>query len=282
MHQLHPHARVSRLHHALVSQLYTSPRTVSLTSTTARLFLLLAQPAHHTKNRQMVQLTTTPRLLRAIRSYNTLCGAPPVLPVDAATTTTLSHTQVRMISEALLAHSACCCPEEEEEDYTFTALLRGSAVFHAPAPPPPQKSSEYVALMARLRREAEEREYGSLVGAPQTAAAVVPASEDDWRLVRSQVSMIFNVLLSVIATAAAVWKVAAAWDVAARLGVAFVAAIVVAVAEVALLWGYLSRIEEAGTRERAKGEVKETTGVSWIVGLGGVVEKRAGETGLDG
>jgi energy-converting hydrogenase Eha subunit C len=185
-----------------------------------------------------------------------------------------------MISEALLAHSACCCPEE---DYTFTALLRGSAVFHAPAPPPPQKSAEYVALMARLRREAEEREYDSLVGAPQTATATVPGSEDDdWRLVRSQVSMIFNVLLSVLATAAAVWKVAAAWDVAARLGVAFVAAIVVAVAEVALLWGYLSRIEEAGTRERAKGEAKGTTGVSWIVGLGGVVEKRAGETGVDG
>ena len=93
--------------------------------------------------------------------------------------------------------------------------------------------------------------------------------------------MIFNVLLSVLATAAAVWKVAGGWDVAARLGVAFVAAIVVAVAEVVLLWGYLGRIEEAGRREKVKGEVKAKTGVSWVVGLGGVVEKRVGE-GVDG
>ncbi|KAI5851893.1 endoplasmic reticulum-based factor for assembly of V-ATPase-domain-containing protein [Tricharina praecox] len=227
----------------------------------------------------MVQLTTTPRLRRAVRIYNALPTTTTPLPADAVA---LSHEQIRAVSRALAHHPADS--DSGDGDYTFSTLLRGSGIFHAPPAPAPAKTPEYIALMARLRRDEEEREYTALLAAPQHAASTSILSEDeDWKLVKSQISMIFNVLLSVLATAAAVWKVAGAWDVAARLGVAFLAAIVVAVAEVVLLWGYLGRVEEAGEKERqrGKGEVKGATGVSWIVGLGGVVEKR-GSSGMGG
>ena len=86
-----------------------------------------------------------------------------------------------------------------------------SLIVTPPPPPPPPRSPEYAALMARLRREQEEREYRALVAPAPTRGGDNDdddGGDDDeevtWREVRSQVSVIFNILLSTLASAAAV------------------------------------------------------------------------------
>ncbi|KAF8539802.1 endoplasmic reticulum-based factor for assembly of V-ATPase-domain-containing protein [Trichophaea hybrida] len=210
----------------------------------------------------MVLLTPTPRLLAAIDVYKTL---PSVTPV-ASPTASLPHQDIYAISRALLSH------DSTNPNYTFAALLRGTSVYTPPPPPAAPKSPEYTALMARLRKQQEEAEYRAL-----TSSAPVEEEEDEmtWKEVKSQISVIFNVLLSVFATAAAVWKVASGWDVPQRLAAAFVSALVVAVAEVVLFAGYMRRLEDARKRERREKEKKGIVGV-WEVGKGGVKKRMAG------
>jgi hypothetical protein len=210
----------------------------------------------------MVLLTVTPRLKSAIEAYNALPSVAEPIPAD---TPSLAHPQIHQISQALQAAHA-----SRRRQYAFSTLLRGSSVYIPPPPPPPPKSPEYTALMSRLRREAEEREYARLTSGSE------PDAQDEemtWADVKRQVTAIFNVLLSTFATAAAVWKVAGAWDTPQRVGAAFAAALVVAVAEVALFGGYVRRLEEAARREGGKKETKVETGVKWVVGTEGVKEK---------
>lgn len=92
-----------------------------------------------------------------------------------------------------------------------------------------------------------------------------------WREVKAQISVIFNILLSTLATAAAVWMVAGGWDVPARMAAAFASAIVVAVAEVVLFGGYVRRLDAAKRADATARETKEVVGV-WEVGTAGVRE----------
>jgi energy-converting hydrogenase Eha subunit C len=93
--------------------------------------------------------------------------------------------------------------------------------------------------------------------------------EMTWREVRSQVTVIFNILLSTLATSAAVWKVAGAWDTPARMAAAFASAIVVVIAEVVLFGGYVRRIDEARRRAEKDQERKKVVGV-WEIGRDGI------------
>jgi hypothetical protein len=210
----------------------------------------------------MVLLTSTPRLKSAIQAYNALPSVTE--PIDDLTPS-LPHEQIHAIAQALQA-----AHPSQRRSYAFSSLLLGSSVYIPPPPPPPPKSPEYTALMTRLRREAEEREYSRLTTGTEAEAY---DEEMTWADVKRQLTVIFNVLLSTIATAAAVWKVAGGWDTPQRLGAAFAAALVVAVAEVALFGGYVRRLEEAATKEGEKKERKVETGVKWVVGREGVKEK---------
>jgi hypothetical protein len=204
----------------------------------------------------MVLLTLTPRLLAAIEVYNTL---PSVTPINSPTAS-LSHHDIYAISRALLSH------DPPNRNYTLTVLLRGTSVYTPPPPPAAEKSPEYIALMARLRKQQEEAEYRAL-----TSSAPVEEEEEDmtWKETKNQISVVFNIILSVFAASAAVWKVASGWGVPQRLAAAFVSGLVVAVAEVVLFVGYLRRLEEARKREGREKEKKGVVGV-WEVGSEGI------------
>ena len=88
---------------------------------------------------------------------------------------------------------------------------------------------------------------------------------------KSDLSLIVNVLFSILATGGAVWVVASSWAVPERFALAFVAAIVVGVAEVVVLRSYYRKIEEAKLLERKKVERKEVLR-TWEIGAGKKVE----------
>lgn len=118
--------------------------------------------------------------------------------------------------------------------------------------------------MARLRREEEEREYKRMlldadkVGLPEHEVNAAASWDDEftWREVKDQIAVIFNMLFSTFATAAAVWLVAWSWETTLRLGLAFTSALVVLIAEVVIYAGYLRRIEESKAKEKRKPERK--------------------------
>ena len=98
----------------------------------------------------MVLLTVTPRIADAIRLFNTFA------PTQHDLAPAISHPELAAISASLQARFPA------RGAYTLTALVTGASVA-APAPPAAAaKTPEYIALMARLRLEAEEREYRAL------------------------------------------------------------------------------------------------------------------------
>lgn len=66
-----------------------------------------------------------------------------------------------------------------------------------------------------------------------------------------QLTLVINILVSVVACGAAVWLVAggAGWEAGSRVMAGLGAAVVVAVAEVGVYGGFLARITEAGKKE---------------------------------
>ena len=141
--------------------------------------------------------------------------------------------------------------------------------------------------MARLRREEEERSYHRMANPappmetfaqrfPLSSAAHAFASsnqtlgasdvDDDvtYADVNRQVTLIFNVLVSVVACAGAIWVVARWWPMPARLAVSLGGSLLVGVAEVVVYSGYIRRVSEAKKKEKCVKEVKEVVR-TWVV-----------------
>ncbi|KAL7271040.1 Vacuolar ATPase assembly integral membrane protein [Rhizina undulata] len=227
----------------------------------------------------MVLLTLTPDLIAAIRRYNTLPTTSAGDSIDTDSPVSIHHHTVHRVSQALLQHAndnifhdakdSDPPSKSDKEKYRLNVLLKGCTVYIPPKPPKPEPTPEYKALMARLRAEAEAKEYASLV------SGVSPEGIDDdftMKDLKSQLSIIANVLLSTFATAVAVWMVASSWDVPERLALAFTTALVVCIAEVVIFGGYMRRMEEGKAREKNKKETKEVV-YTWEIGTKGVVEK---------
>jgi hypothetical protein len=148
---------------------------------------------------------------------------------------------------------------------------------------------EYKALMARLRREEEARSYERMTNPPPpmetfaqrfpmaSAAHAFPSSyqsigtsdpDDDgttYADVDRQVTLIFNVLISIIACAAGIWITARWWSTPMRLALSMSGSLLVGVAEVVVYAGYIRRVGEAKTQEKKVKEVKEIVN-TWVVG----------------
>lgn len=101
----------------------------------------------------------------------------------------------------------------------------------------------------------------------QAASEHVKQEEEEMTFsdVNRQLAMIFNVLISIIACSVAIWIAARHWSTPKRLGLSMAGSGIVAVAEVAIYLGYLSRLSEAKTREKKKVEVKEIF-ETWVIG----------------
>lgn len=189
----------------------------------------------------MVLLTATPRIIAAISSLShtersTLNGDLDVLP--SAPGAPIEHTTVIALSK--LARES-----------SLNSLLRGVNVYRPPPPPKPQPSAEYVALMERLRREEEEREYANLVSKRGPEIGLREERDD------ISPSLVLNILLSIVMCAAAMFYLTRWWhNDGLRVLVSLSTGIVVGAAEVAVYAGYLRKVKLSKEKEVAKREKK--------------------------
>ncbi|KAI0878227.1 endoplasmic reticulum-based factor for assembly of V-ATPase-domain-containing protein [Hypoxylon argillaceum] len=172
--------------------------------------------------------------------------------------------------------------------FRLEAMLRGSALYVPPAPPKPKPTDEYKALMARLRRDEEERSYERMIRkappresfaerfplAPMAhsfAEVNKPSKESDMEVtdlefgdVQKQMTLIINFLVSVFGCGAALWKAAQWWPVSARLFLSLGGALLVAITEVAVYSAYTWRMSEGEKKEAKMKEVQEVV-KTWVV-----------------
>lgn len=173
---------------------------------------------------------------------------------------------------------------------TLNALLRNTTIYVPPPPPKKQQTPQYLALMARLRKEEEARSYERMLNPPpirETFTSRFPGARnhipshfsigaDDevdelsYEEVHRQIILIINVLISVVCVAVFVWIAARHWSVGKRLGLSMSSALAVAVAEVVVYSGYVRKVQEAKQAEKKKPEIKEIV-ASWVLdrGVGG-------------
>ena len=80
-----------------------------------------------------------------------------------------------------------------------------------------------------------------------------------------QMAVIFNVLISIVACAAAIWIAARWWNTPVRLAASMGGGGLVGIAECVVYWGYIRRVGEAKKEEGKKKEVREVVG-TWVFG----------------
>ncbi|KAK3346827.1 endoplasmic reticulum-based factor for assembly of V-ATPase-domain-containing protein [Lasiosphaeria hispida] len=240
----------------------------------------------------MVLLTATPSIVEGLQLWKELppleqeklrfSESDPLLD-NAAIGDPISHGQIVDLW-ALLQDAG-------RDTYTLENLLRGSNIYIKPPPPKPEPSKEYKALMARLRRDEEQRIYDRMAnplsnldtftqriptGQTNLASAFAEVNrpgqdadlgDDDITLndVHRQMMLILNVVVSILGVAATLWIVARWWSTPARLFLTMGGSLLVGVAEVAVYSGYIWHLGEAKKKDKTFKEVKEVV-QTWVVG----------------
>lgn len=139
--------------------------------------------------------------------------------------------------------------------------------------------------MQRLRKEEEQRQYERMSNLhtpqetfnqqyPNAAYSFNPATsigqnadevdEVTYAEVNRQITLIINVLISIICCSVGIWIAARRWDVPQRLGLSMSGSGLVAIAEVAVYMGYIRRIKDAKEKEVKKVERKEIV-ETWVL-----------------
>ena len=131
--------------------------------------------------------------------------------------------------------------------------------------------------MARLRREEEDRAYERMINPPPPLetfsqrfpnsphAALFPSAqadvgEDDeisYADINRQMTLIINILVSIVACSVAIWLAARHWSTPSRLGLSMGGSGMIGIAEVVVYAGYLRRVKEARRKGKKDVEVKE-------------------------
>ncbi len=238
----------------------------------------------------MVWLTMTPAIVAATKKYQAFApvdvlealGSEPSL-LDPEVGKPVSHGQLIDIS-SYLRDVAINTEVDGAGLYHLNDLLRGSRIYTAPPKPKPQQTSEYKELMARLRGEEEMRAYARMLSPethrqqiskpfsiPRPTASAFSTSyakeeEDDMTYadVNRQLTLIINVLVSIVCCSVAIWLVSSHWSVPKRLALSMSGSGVVAVAEVVIYAGYIRRLKEAKNEENLKKEIKTVTH-TWVI-----------------
>ncbi|KAM0143924.1 hypothetical protein ACHAPC_005655 [Botrytis cinerea] len=209
---------------------------------------------------------------------NAKVSQEPVL-ADPKDGNPISHGQIIDLSRNLRKHNL--------SPLTLELLLRGSHVYVSPPVPKTEPTSEYKALMARLRREEEARAYERMTNPPppmETFAQRFPSTsaahaftanfpeagntEDDdvtYADIDRQIAVIFNVIVSIIACAFGLWMAARWWSTPARLALSMSGSLLVGIAEVVVYMGYIRRVGEAKGQAKKLQEVKKVM-KTWVVG----------------
>ncbi|KAK9450221.1 endoplasmic reticulum-based factor for assembly of V-ATPase-domain-containing protein [Limtongia smithiae] len=203
----------------------------------------------------MPNLTKTALIAEAIQAYNekVLADAGAADKPLATDTAFLSHRALGRIAVALGV---------VDKRYTFANLLVGTEVY---IPPKPAKKAdpEYDARMKMLRARLEEQEYQSMIvdSIPEGTTGFMETF--DTKELKQQLSVIVNVLFSVVSVAFAVWTWGGAnLSTGKRLLLSMFAGAVVLIAEVTLYIGYVQRIQDAKIEEMRRTEVKEVIHVT--------------------
>ncbi|MCJ1420446.1 hypothetical protein MMC32_006803 [Xylographa parallela] len=246
----------------------------------------------------MVLLTMTAALVAAIEHCNRLdAGLYKGENVDSPTLKApavgkpISHTQVLAISRCLKNAEVGKRKEDsisvsDSTGYHLDQLLRGSTVYVEPPKPKAEPSSEYKALMSRLRKEEETRQYERMINPPPEvetfsqrfphspttqlfAGGIQTLSVEDEEMtyadINRQMALILNILISIIACSAAIWMVASHWSTPKRLGLSMGGSGMVGVAEIVVYAGYIRRLKEAKEKSKKAVEVKEIV-KTWVIG----------------
>ncbi|OAP65315.1 hypothetical protein AYL99_01287 [Fonsecaea erecta] len=194
----------------------------------------------------MVLLTATPRILSAISSLSS-SDRSSLATVNLPTTCgqAIEHTTLIAISRL-------------SKTITLNSLLRGTRIYVPPPPPKPQPSPEYVALMAKLRREQEQREYAALVSSSVSSSFDTGREDEDDDI---SPSLVLNIFLSIILCAAAIFYLTRWWaNDGLRVLLSLATGVVVGVAEVGVYAAYLRKVKMSRDKERRKKERKVVLG----------------------
>ncbi|TLD33603.1 hypothetical protein PspLS_01019 [Pyricularia sp. CBS 133598] len=259
----------------------------------------------------MVLLTITPQISDAIQAWKAAHPDDPVRCDDgepnldgAEVGKPITHAQVIDLRNKL--------KEKGYTEYTLEKLLVGSRVYLPPPPPKPEpvssprfrlvprdseycskqqrpypQSDEYKALMARLRREEEERAYERMINPPAPtetfsqqfpsarsfAAVNQPHSKADlghdaedvtYNDVHRQLMLLLNFLVSIVGVGATLWVLARWWSTPARLFLTMGGSLVVGVAEVGVYYFYVWHLTDASKKDKTFKEQKEVV-QTWVV-----------------
>ena len=146
------------------------------------------------------------------------------------------------------------------------------------------QTSEYKALMARLRLEEEARAYERMINPAPSAktfserfpnsshAQLFPASQADigkddevsYADINRQMTLIINIMVSIVACSVAIWLAARHWSTPSRLGLSMGGSSMIGVAEVVVYAGYLRRVKESKEKGKKEVEIKEII-KTWII-----------------
>ena len=131
--------------------------------------------------------------------------------------------------------------------------------------------------MARLRREEENKAYERMISPPPPLetfsqrfpnsphAALFPSAQVDvgeedeisYADINRQMTLIINILVSIVACSVAIWLAARHWSTPSRLGLSMGGSGMIGIAEVVVYAGYLRRVKEARRKGKKSVEVKE-------------------------
>lgn len=119
------------------------------------------------------------------------------------------------------------------------------------------KTAEYHALMENLREQQQEKEYRQLIGQPTDGSTTLPSIGQEAKVVKEQLTTVFNILISAASVVAALWywTKTGNWKDSTRTLLCIFGGLLTLVAEVVVYLGYIRRVNEARLTEQQLKEV---------------------------
>ncbi|KAK4178568.1 endoplasmic reticulum-based factor for assembly of V-ATPase-domain-containing protein [Triangularia setosa] len=239
----------------------------------------------------MVLLTMTHSIVESLQLWDSLgCPSKDKLQAGADDPALNEPAVGKPILHSQLIELWSILRDAGNKEHSLEDMLKGAWVYVPPPPPKPEPSNEYKALMARLRRDEEQRAYERMTNplpptetfaqrfpSPNMAKSFAAVNrvtdekdlgDDDvtYNDVHRQLMLILNFMVSILGVAGTLWVLARWWSTPARLFLAMGGSLLVGIAEIAVYSGYIWHLGEA---KKQDGKVKEIKQIvhTWAVGV---------------